>query len=847
MSGSSGGISQLTEELTVRVNAWWYALTHPNWNDVWRELAAHKLWYATWAGLFLCTYLMLRMLITRWGDTNVTRKALVLSLLLHTVGGLFTTSVHIATHVGEGQGGRDFVAIRNVIVENSSSSSLKNRGTNSKNGAGKPGDRAVWDQLPNSPPMAAARQAKPSTIPGTEVAVAEPSRPAAVAENSFSRLPDLSIPPAGIEASAPAAAVKTTTARVAPLLATGTPAAPEESGTSRPESTVGEGGPARHSLTPGTIGVAAGADTLLPTRRGTPTEVVSTLPGLPQNLLGPATPGIPQPGIRRGADARPPAIKPSVADSEGTGSGTGSGIPEGDPRSSAVARGKPSGGSPFARMSRPGSSSSGEGTGSGDRGPRGKKAGTESGVDDGEGIPAFSRRPGAGGAGEGGNLVATLPGSGSLGGGGAFPGNGLPGVVRAPGGGGGRPGFGRPGGGVPSTYQLRGPEQRKRSAVANGGTSESEKSVELSLKWLAAHQNPAGFWDADGFDVHCPAGNRCGGRARLGQDPLEGNRTPELHQQAGLEADAGVTALAILAFLGAGYQHEEGPYADNIDHALQWLVRNQGADGFLGGNANRYGRMYCHGMATIAIGEAYGMTHDNTLREPLAKAIQFTLDAQNQQDGGWRYLPGQISDMSLFGWQLMGLKSAQTAGLEVPKEATDRCVRFLLDQGQMLKAKQLSTFGGLASYRKYQDQNNVEQIEPPKPSMTAEALFCKQILGIKRTNPAVGEAVAYLEQNPPRRATEDLYYWYYGTLAMYHHGGPSWQRWNETVRELLINEQRKDGHAAGSWDPRTPWGDFGGRVFSTALSTLTLEVYYRFLPMYRYDEKGQPPQPRTED
>ena len=110
-----------------------------------------------------------------------------------------------------------------------------------------------------------------------------------------------------------------------------------------------------------------------------------------------------------------------------------------------------------------------------------------------------------------------------------------------------------------------------------------------------------------------------------------------------------------------GYKHEEGPYADQLDRALRWLIRQQSEDGFLGGKANRYARMYCHGMATIALGEAYGMTHDESLKEPLTRAVQFIIDAQNTKDGGWRYVPGQISDMSIFGWQLMALKSAQTA------------------------------------------------------------------------------------------------------------------------------------------------------------------------------------------
>ena len=82
------------------------------------------------------------------------------------------------------------------------------------------------------------------------------------------------------------------------------------------------------------------------------------------------------------------------------------------------------------------------------------------------------------------------------------------------------------------------------------------------------------------------------------------------------------------------------------------------------------------------------------------------------------------------------------------------------------------------------------------------------------------------------------YYWYYGTLAMYQYGGEPWQKWNGSLRNLLVATQRQDGHAKGSWDPRGPWGTYGGRIYATALSTLCLEVYYRFLPLYQLKERA---------
>ena len=113
--------------------------------------------------------------------------------------------------------------------------------------------------------------------------------------------------------------------------------------------------------------------------------------------------------------------------------------------------------------------------------------------------------------------------------------------------------------------------------------------------------------------------------------------------------------------------------------------------------------------------------------------------------------------------------------------------------------------------------------------MTAEALFCRQILNLDNDLTATDEATRYLLANRPSRSSLNLYYWYYGTLAMYQRGGADWKAWNTAMRDLVISEQRTVGPLAGSWDPRGVWGSYGGRIYSTAIATLSLEVYYRYL------------------
>lgn len=369
----------------------------------------------------------------------------------------------------------------------------------------------------------------------------------------------------------------------------------------------------------------------------------------------------------------------------------------------------------------------------------------------------------------------------------------------------------------PATYKLRQLEKRRGSALKNGGSLESERAVENSLKWLAQVQEREGYWDADkygaGVNQNDPTGKRT--RDRNGREQLL------VRTNDGIHADTGVTGLALLAFMGAGYTATEGEYSKNVDLGLNWLVQQQADDGYLGGGALAFDKMYCHAIATFALGEACGIPDESApepaLRQALRKAVDYIVSHQGK-DGGWRYREGQDGDMSMFGWQLMALKSADIAGVKVQAAVWNRMVSFL-------KARSQGESSGLASY--------FPNEPTPTPTMTAEALFCKQMIGIHRSNPACQEAVAYLQKNLPKITAYDEYYWYYGTLAMFQHGGEPWDEWNNAQRDLLVRLQQTNGKFAGSWDPKGKWAGIGGRIYSTAVSTLCLEVYYRYLPLYQ--------------
>jgi hypothetical protein len=352
---------------------------------------------------------------------------------------------------------------------------------------------------------------------------------------------------------------------------------------------------------------------------------------------------------------------------------------------------------------------------------------------------------------------------------------------------------------VPDAYRLRVAPNRADVAQSRGGTAATEAAVKAALKWLADNQDGDGRWN--------PRTHGAGKETNvLGRD----------RKNAGSQSDSAMTGLALLAFLASGHTHLDGPYHDDVRRGLEYLMRTQAADGSLAGQAAPFEFMYCHAMAACALSEAYGMTHDARLREPVRKAVGYTLRAQDPIGGGWRYRPGDAGDTSQMGWQLMTLKSAELAGIPIPDSTRQGIIRYLQSVAS-------GTYGGRAAYR---------PSEQPTRSMTAEALVCWQFLGLSRQNPACNEAGDFLLAELPNDSNSNLYYWYYGTLAMYQLQGVHWQRWNDALREAVVSRQVKDGPQAGSWDTDDLWGGHGGRVYTTALATLTLEVYYRFLPLY---------------
>ncbi len=341
-------------------------------------------------------------------------------------------------------------------------------------------------------------------------------------------------------------------------------------------------------------------------------------------------------------------------------------------------------------------------------------------------------------------------------------------------------------------YAQRSESRRMDAIREHGGSDETEQAVARALAWLARHQSVDGRWDGDGFDGQC---RQCGG-------------------ETSVDVDVALTGLSLLCFLAADHTHvKDGPYRATVERGLRWLKSRQDSEGDLRGRET----MYSQGIAAIALSEALGMTGDPALREPVQQAIRFIEGARNRHDDGWRYDPGQPGDTSVLGWQVMALKSARLAGAEVSLDAFRSASRWL------------ERVADVQSPGRYAYQPG----RPITPSMTAEGLFVQQLLGREHDHPHSRDAVKYVsEQLPDWTAGANTYYWYYATLALFQHQGEAWRAWNERLSSELLAHQRRDGAAAGSWDPVGEWAPIGGRVYQTAICTLMLEVYYRYLPLY---------------
>jgi HEAT repeat protein len=365
-------------------------------------------------------------------------------------------------------------------------------------------------------------------------------------------------------------------------------------------------------------------------------------------------------------------------------------------------------------------------------------------------------------------------------------------------------------------------------------TEQTEAAVQRGLRWLARHQDADGAWDPQRYFEHDPpgqVGSREGARVQL--DPI------------------GTTALTVLAFLGAGYSPLEGKYKDAIARGLEYVMARQMVDGdylkndLIGG--------YNRPIALIALAEAYNITRDPRYRPPVQAGSDFISAIQNSL-GGWRYrVVIETTDTSCCSWNAFALMTARKSGLKV-REMVLEGIRTVFDAYSSEVRDQREDFiehldpeygfdvGTGTKYKHWTGYQN-PSFPDSKYATTALGLMTRIFLGYRRTHPfCIGAANCILEdffeEVPPRenwakyrsQFEYPTYAWYYGTLAMHQMGGRYFREWNEVIQRIVPGTQAKEGPDEGSW-PVWNHDMVGGRLYTTCMGVLTLETYYRYLPV----------------
>jgi len=338
----------------------------------------------------------------------------------------------------------------------------------------------------------------------------------------------------------------------------------------------------------------------------------------------------------------------------------------------------------------------------------------------------------------------------------------------------------QPSTGIPSPFKERFPDHR---IISPDYDRNAENSILRGLRWLASVQESDGRWDSRKWG-------------------------------ANQDADAAVSGLALLAFLGHGNTDRSGEFRTNVFRALEYLESVQKPDGHFGR------RFYTQGICTMATAQAYAMSGTKRWGAVAQKSLDYCAVNQNP-NGGWDYTgsnPNRV-DTSVTAWVVLGIKSGVIAGLDVPEEATDRIRRW---SSESLNAD------GTTGYTKVIGGQGTSA---GTPSMTAAATVGRIFTGWQATE--VHKAMEYINRHGVN--INDLYYTYYASLAMFQIGSDFWDQWKESLCEPLERVQaRQPGNEFyGSWPPDTKWGGHGGRVYTTALSIMCLEAPYIYEPMLR--------------
>ena len=346
----------------------------------------------------------------------------------------------------------------------------------------------------------------------------------------------------------------------------------------------------------------------------------------------------------------------------------------------------------------------------------------------------------------------------------------------------------------------RSTDMKKKLLRDYGGTPSSEAAVTEALKWFSRHQMPNGGWTYQ-HDLVCKG--RC-------KDACDASYNKSYNA---------ATAMALLPFLGAGQTQLSGEFRQNVKLGLFFLMKN-GKQGKKNGLPvldlrDGKGNMYSHGLAAIALCEAYAMTEDRALLPYAQASLNFIITAQCN-DGGWRYSPNGSGggDTSVVGWQLMALKSGYMGHLAVPPQTIQGSMLFL----DKVQSNDGAVYGYTGPVPKF------------RPATSAVGLLCRMYTGWDKNHPGIVGGVKELSKHGVSK--NDFYYNYYAAQVLRQYGGVEWDKFNVEMRDFLVASQAQEGGAKGSWYVKGGHTSNAGRLCITSFATMMLEVYYRHMPLY---------------
>ena len=397
--------------------------------------------------------------------------------------------------------------------------------------------------------------------------------------------------------------------------------------------------------------------------------------------------------------------------------------------------------------------------------------------------------------------------------------------------------------GTPNT-ELLNRRREKRELEERGGSASTEAAVARGLEWLARHQSSRGSWAAHGFLDNCGPGGICENHvdARSFRPSGRGDKGN----------DVGMTALALLAFLGDGVTHIDGgssKYRPNVKRAVRWLLTQQRrsydarADGVFGpGLWIADPEVYNHVLATYALSELLLLSGDQELlAKPVELGIRWCLRAQTENKG-WRYgYQAERTDTSVTSWFVSALRVAKACAqrdlINIPVGELETSLSTSLSY--------LVNAAGMKGRTGYMGPNGVDSkvherygLEYPfsksLSANTAAAVHARLLAGEPISAQFLKNSFDVLQEHLPKWRQQDtihlstinFYYWYHGSYALARKQGSQWEQWNHALVKTLIPNQRNEGCSRGSWDPIGEWGIVGGRVYTTAIATRTLQVYY---------------------